>query len=65
MEGGLPAWKAAGLELDESAAGSEALSAATAAACAASSSGSSKYKAKLMRDKVRCMRCAGVRLHML
>ncbi|WIA35856.1 hypothetical protein OEZ86_004240 [Tetradesmus obliquus] len=52
LEGGLPAWKAAGLELDESAAGSEALTAATAAACAASSSGSSKYKAKLMRDKV-------------
>uniref|UniRef100_A0A383V303 Sulfurtransferase n=1 Tax=Tetradesmus obliquus TaxID=3088 RepID=A0A383V303_TETOB len=52
LEGGLPAWKAAGLELDESAAGSEALTAATAAACAASSSGSSKYKAKLMKDKV-------------
>ncbi|WIA15756.1 hypothetical protein OEZ85_002371 [Tetradesmus obliquus] len=59
LEGGLPAWKAAGLELDESAAGSEALTAATAAACAASSSGSSKYKAKLMRDKVVDARSAG------
>ncbi|KAF6266227.1 mercaptopyruvate sulfurtransferase-like protein [Scenedesmus sp. NREL 46B-D3] len=52
LEGGLPAWKAAGKALDESAASNDTLAAATAAARAASSGSSTKYKATLMKDKV-------------
>jgi hypothetical protein len=54
LEGGLPAWKAAGLQLEQAPASSDALEEATAAARAASS-GSSKYKATLMKDKVRVL----------
>jgi hypothetical protein len=69
LEGGLPAWKAAGLDVDESAASSDTLAAATAAARAANSSSSTKYKATLIKEKVRCCCCSkaalNIRVHAL
>jgi 3-mercaptopyruvate sulfurtransferase SseA len=56
LEGGLTAWAAAGLPLEDTPAGDEDLKASTAAASAAqqgSDSSSSSYKAKLDQSKVR------------
>lgn len=50
LEGGLPAWKAAGLPTEGAAVDDSAIGAATAAAKAPA--GTIKYKASLQRDKV-------------
>eukprot|EP00878_Enallax_costatus_P041756 GHUV01048632.1.p1 GENE.GHUV01048632.1~~GHUV01048632.1.p1 ORF type:complete len:281 (+),score=84.73 GHUV01048632.1:465-1307(+) len=52
LEGGLPAWKAVGADLDTSAVNEQQLNTATVAARAAAFSGSTKYKAILKREKV-------------
>lgn len=60
LEGGLPAWKAAGGPLDTSAARDEDLQRSKSAA--RSVAGPTKYKAKLKKDKVRCCLAVGMGL---
>lgn len=52
LEGGLPAWKAIGGELDTSAVDDQQLQAATEAARAAASGRTMKFKSTLKQDKV-------------
>ncbi|GBF94260.1 3-mercaptopyruvate sulfurtransferase [Raphidocelis subcapitata] len=54
LEGGLPAWKAAGLPLETDAVTDEAMRAATEAA-RATGGGPARYKARLARDKVKSL----------
>jgi len=54
LEGGLPAWKAAGLETDSSPVSDDQLQTSAAAVKAAGGGGgATRYKASLQRDKVR------------
>jgi thiosulfate/3-mercaptopyruvate sulfurtransferase len=53
LNGGLPAWRAAGGPEDSTALGEEAVSAGAAAVRAADSSAAYKYQARLDRSKVR------------